>query len=145
MINELVREHLRYDGALWRLPTLVTLAMPIEITTRSNRSNDRVRVLGRSHPKEDEMECFALSRAMPEEAQAIEEHLLTCNACLEWLGTIEEELHLFRSALRALQLLPTRSTRKLPLARVCRTTSLIVRQNGRRSRKQEAGRADLRV
>ena len=113
MIQELVLEHLEYDGTLWLVPTLLNVAMPIEITTRSIRS-DEVRVLGCNyHPQEDQMECFALSRAMPDDAQAIEEHLLICDGCLEWLGTIEEELHFFRSALRAIQLSPTTTTGKV--------------------------------
>jgi anti-sigma factor RsiW len=54
---------------------------------------------GLVHASSDVLELYALGRLLEEEIASLEEHLIQCELCRNLLDSIEEQMHLLRSAL----------------------------------------------
>ncbi len=73
------------------------------------------------HPSEDELETYLIGPAPREantEAQiaAIEEHLLICGPCLDWIQHQERAIGLMRACLRRPAVKPERKVRQNAMA-----------------------------
>jgi hypothetical protein len=51
------------------------------------------------HVSDEVLEVYALGRLLEEEIAPIEEHLIQCELCRNRLDSIEEQMHILRSAL----------------------------------------------
>jgi hypothetical protein len=53
-----------------------------------------------NHPSEDEVETYLIGKAGAAQVVAIEEHLLICGPCLDWVEKQERAIGLLRECLR---------------------------------------------